>query len=123
MEDGEGDCGVTAGGEVADEEAGAGAGEAVVGDAFCACSLCERRTWIRPVTYSRTWMRISIPGLQSASDLILFADPIETLIYNAIREKNMTILTNYQRIWQHGCKTSQQPAESASNIKDLDVLH
>lgn len=48
-------------GEAVEEEACAcaGAGEE---DILCACSLCERRTWMRPVTYSRTEMRISMPG-------------------------------------------------------------
>lgn len=46
-------------GEAVEEEACAGgAGEE---DILCACSLCERRTWMRPVTYSRTEMRISMP--------------------------------------------------------------
>lgn len=51
---------------VGDEEEGAGEFEE---DGSCGASgggFCERRAWIRAVTYSRTWVRISIPFVRHA---------------------------------------------------------
>lgn len=102
-------------GEVAEEEAcaGTGAGEDVVEeDVFCACSLCARRTWMRPVTYSRTEIRISMPGRTDHES-----------VRNPMSKEMLVIRTDYQCIRQHGRKTSQQPTESTSNIDDFDILH